>query len=67
MRNERLSYEEHNRYAFEEANADVLSPSKALQKAIDESRRHIEAAFREALSEEKLGQLKVKVKRLTKP
>ncbi len=62
MPDKRLKHEEHNRYALEEASSDGRRPSKALQEAIDKSRKHIEAAFRESLSKEKLGQLHVKVK-----
>jgi hypothetical protein len=54
--------EQHNRNAFEEGGPDGRQPSKALQEAISNSRKHIEAAFRHSMSEEKLGQLKIKVK-----
>ncbi len=62
MGDQRLDLEEHNRYAFDECGRDGRPPSKELQAAISNSRKHIEAAFRHSMSEEKLGQLKVKVK-----
>jgi hypothetical protein len=62
MRDRELDLEEHNRYAFAECGNDVRPPSKALQLAITNSRKHIEAAFKHTMSEEKLGKLKVKMK-----
>ena len=60
MRDKGLDF--HNRYAFEECGRDERPPSKALQVAITNSRKHIEDAFKHAMSNEKLSQLKVKVK-----
>jgi hypothetical protein len=62
MPNQWLDLEEHNRYAFDDCGRDGRPPSKALQEAITNSRKHIEDAFRHSMSDEKLGQLKIKVK-----
>ena len=62
MPDRQLDLEEHHRYALEDCVREERPPSKALQVAITNSRKHIEDAFKHAMSEQKLGQLKVKVK-----
>lgn len=53
---------ELNRCVVESLGHDDCLTSKALQEAIAESRKHIEAAFRDSISAEQLGRIKVKVK-----